>query len=76
MKKSLRRDGHALAVATIVSRASLQDDLREFLSRFVGTVVMTLVPVVLVAFISMPLSLNRHPGEAPLDWSPSFAHMT
>lgn len=32
----------------------MQADLRVFLSRFVGTVVMTLVPVVLIAFMSMP----------------------
>lgn len=54
----------------------MQDDLREFVSRYVGTVVMTLVPVVLVAFLSMPMSLGRHPGDAPVDASPSFAHMT
>lgn len=54
----------------------MQNDLREFLSRFVGTVVITLVPVVLVAFMSMPLSLGRHPGEAAPASSAAFAHMT
>lgn len=56
--------------------ASMQVDLREFLSRFAGTVAMTLVPVALIAFLSMPLSLNRHPGEAPLDASVPIEHMT
>lgn len=54
----------------------MQDDLREFLSRFIGTVAITLVPVVLVAFLSMPLNLDRHPGEARLGSSAPFAHMT
>ena len=38
----------------------MHTDLREFLSRFIGTVAMTLVPVVLIAFMSMPLNLGRH----------------
>ncbi len=54
----------------------MQHDLREFLSRFVGTVAMTLVPVVLIAFISMPLSLGRHPGEAAATAGAPIAHMT
>ena len=54
----------------------MQDDLREFLVRFAGTVAMTLVPVVFIAFVSMPLSLNRHPGDPPPDARASFSHMT
>lgn len=54
----------------------MHHDLREFLSRFVGTVAMTLVPVVLIAFMSMPLSLGRHPGEAPAVLGAPIAHMT
>lgn len=51
-------------------------ELQDFLARFAGTVAMTLVPVVLVAFLSMPLSLGRHPGEPlPAAGAPS-AHMT
>jgi hypothetical protein len=38
-------------------------DLRQFLSRFIGTIVLALAPVVFTAFVSMPWSLNRHPGE-------------
>jgi hypothetical protein len=38
-------------------------DLHQFLSRLVGTILLALAPVVFTAFISMPLSLNRHPGE-------------
>lgn len=54
----------------------MQPDLREFLTRFAATVVMTLVPVVIIAFVSMPLNLGRHPGQAPSSTSPSFVHMT
>jgi hypothetical protein len=56
--------------------ARMQHDLREFLSRFLGTVAMTLVPVVLIAFMSMPLSLGRHPGEAAPSLGAPIAHMT
>lgn len=50
-------------------------ELQQFLSRFVGTIVLALAPVVFTAFVSMPLSLNRHPGEvAQVDAPPK--HMT
>ncbi len=38
-------------------------ELHRFLSRLIGAIAITLVPVVFTAFVSMPLSLNRHPGE-------------
>lgn len=50
-------------------------ELRRFVARLVGTIAITLVPVVFIAFVSMPLNLNRHPGEmASLDAPPR--HMT
>lgn len=54
----------------------MQDDLRDFLYRFVGTVALTLVPVVFIAFASMPMALSRHPGEAPSGATPLYVHMT
>ncbi len=51
-------------------------DLRDFLARLAGTVAMTLVPVVLIAFLSMPTSLGRHPGESRPDAGAPAAHMT
>jgi len=54
----------------------MQTDLREFLSRFAGAVVMTLVPVVFIAFASLPLSLGRYPGELPPETNPAYVHMT
>jgi len=50
-------------------------DLHQFLSRLIGTILLALASVVFTAFVSMPLSLNRHPGElAPVD-APA-RHMT
>jgi hypothetical protein len=37
--------------------------LRLFVSQYVGAVAATLVPVIIVTFMSMPLSLGGHPGE-------------
>ncbi len=54
----------------------MHTDLHDFLARFAGTVAMSLVPVVLVAFLSMPLSLSRHPGEPLQQANAPAAHMT
>ena len=54
----------------------MTNDLREFLAQYVGTVAMTLVPVVLIAFLSMPMSLNRHPGVLPSETDAPISHMT
>lgn len=51
-------------------------DLRDFLARFACTVAMTLVPVVLIVFLSMPLRLGHHPGEPLLDAGAPVRHMT
>jgi hypothetical protein len=34
------------------------------------------VPVILIAFVSMPLSLNRHPGEPAVQSNGPALHMT
>lgn len=50
-------------------------DLHQFLSRFIGTIALALAPVVFIAFVTMPLGLNRHSGEiAQVDAPPK--HMT
>jgi hypothetical protein len=51
-------------------------DLRDFLERRAGTVAMTPVPVKIIAFVSMPLSLGHHTGEPLLDANAPPAHMT
>jgi len=54
----------------------MDNDLRHFLARLVGVVAMVLLPVVLTAFISMPLSLGRHPGEPAPQGEAASRHMT
>ena len=51
-------------------------DLRDFLPRFTGTVAMTLVPVVLIAILSLPVSPGHHPGEPLLDDDAPAAYIT
>jgi hypothetical protein len=54
----------------------MQTDLREFVARLLGTVVMTLIPVVLVTFLSMPANLHHHIGNQPNDPNAPAAHMS
>jgi len=37
---------------------------------------MTLLPVIFIAFVSMPLSLNQHPGERAVECHGPVPHMT
>jgi hypothetical protein len=53
----------------------MNSDLRHFLSPMIGLVAMTLVPVVLTAFLTIPFNLGRHPGDAPPE-GPVARHMT
>lgn len=41
----------------------MNSSLRSFVSQFVGAVAAALVPVMVIAFMSMPMSLGGHPGE-------------
>jgi len=54
----------------------MQTDLHEFLSRLTGAVAMTLVPVVLVAFLTMPSTLHRHADGHAIDPNAPVVHMT
>jgi hypothetical protein len=47
-----------------------------FFRQFIGVVLAALVPVVLTAFISVPMSLGGHPGEARAAADTAFQHMT
>lgn len=40
----------------------MQTDLHDFLARMARTITMTLIPVALVAFVTMPASLHHHIG--------------
>lgn len=55
----------------------MHTDLRSFLTRFAGVVLMTLMPIAFITFVSVPLNLNRHPGELTQHVSaPLPQHMT
>ncbi len=55
----------------------MNTDLRDFLARFAGVVLMTLMPIAFTTFISVPLNLNHHPEEPPRNAStPLPQHMT
>jgi hypothetical protein len=53
----------------------MQTDLRQFLAELGGVIALALVPVLLTAFISMPLTLQYHPGELSTDTARTL-HMT
>lgn len=50
--------------------------LRLFTRQFMGVVLAALVPVILVAFLSIPYSLGGHPGEERSTEHFSSRHMT
>ncbi len=55
--------------------ATMHADLHHFLSRRIRAILLALAPVVFTAFVSMPLSLIRHPGE-PARVDAHARHMT
>jgi hypothetical protein len=50
--------------------------VRIFLSQYIGVVFASLVPVVLTAFLSIPLNLGGHPGEIRSAEATVNRHMT
>lgn len=54
----------------------MNTELQTFLARLAGVVTLALVPVVITAFVSMPFSLSRHPGEPALTAQADSRHMT
>ena len=48
----------------------------SFARLFAGAVVAALVPIILVAFLSIPFNLGGHPGETHADAMPTATHMT
>ena len=50
--------------------------LKAFVRQFLGVVVITLVPVVLTTFISIPFSLERVPGAGDVAVTAMERHMT
>jgi hypothetical protein len=56
--------------------AAMHPALRLFTHQFTGVVIAALVPVVLTAFVSMPLNLGGHPGEPRVVALQNSQHMT
>jgi hypothetical protein len=54
----------------------MQVDLHNFLNRLVPTIVLTLIPVAMIAFLTMPASLHHHIGAAPTAAHVAPQHMT
>ncbi|MEQ1519503.1 MAG: hypothetical protein ABL931_23760 [Usitatibacteraceae bacterium] len=42
----------------------MNTSLRTFISEFAGAVAAALVPVIIITFLTMPLTLGGHPGES------------
>jgi len=54
----------------------MDSSLRLFISQYFGVVLATLVPVILIAFMSIPVTLGGHPGERYAANAPIAQHMT
>lgn len=53
----------------------MHTELRLFLSHLAGTIALTAAAVVLAAFVSIPYSLERYPGD-PVQADAAARHMT
>ena len=51
-------------------------DLKDFMGSYLRVVLMTLMPMALTAFLSIPYSLGGHPGEPVASATDSGQHMT
>ena len=51
-------------------------DLKNFMATYVRVVLMTLMPMALTAFLSIPYSLGGHPGDTLETRTLSSQHMT
>src|SRR5512135_2983363 len=60
----------------IATGAMMNPDLEHFLTHYARVVVMSLVPVVIVAFLSMPMCLGFHPGHPDARAQSVERHMT
>lgn len=55
---------------------SVDQDLKQFVLEWLGVASSTSLAVVIVAFLSMPLALGFHPGEADQRADAINMHMT
>ena len=61
---------------TVDVHLKIMEGAKERIQVFTGVVIATLVPVLLTAFMSIPLSLGGHPGELRMVSQLSPSHMT
>ncbi|MGZ5235426.1 MAG: hypothetical protein ACXWCV_03840 [Caldimonas sp.] len=54
----------------------MDSSLHPFIRQFVGTVAAALLPVVLVAFWTIPFNLGGHPDEERVSMAQTSGHMT
>ena len=54
----------------------MDQDLKAFPLQWLRVAVMTLVPVVFVAFVSIPYTLGGEPDDAVVRAAPADRHMT
>ncbi|WP_155835223.1 hypothetical protein [Herbaspirillum sp. RV1423] len=50
--------------------------LQLFARQYLGVIFATLLPVLVVTFLSIPLNLNGHPGEARIINATTYFHLT
>jgi hypothetical protein len=51
-------------------------NLKDFIKSYMGVVLMTLLPIALTAFLSIPYSLGGHPGDVRSTSTDVDQHMT
>lgn len=54
----------------------MDSSLRLFVSQYLGVVAAALVPVILIAFLSIPYTLGGHPGDERPASVTAGQHMT
>ncbi len=54
----------------------MDSSLRLFITQFSGVVLATLVPVILIAFMSVPVTLGGHNHDMYSENTPVAQHMT
>lgn len=54
----------------------MQSDPHEFVARVIGTMIMTLIAVMLIAILTLPSSPHHSIGTQPSDATAHSSHMT
>jgi hypothetical protein len=54
----------------------MNSSLRHFIQQYLGVVLATLVPVILIAFLSIPVTLGGHASDLYAANAPVAQHMT